>query len=57
MESERDIKQTYLRENILENNYDTEEFLRFIVAVKGKQAGDVDVWTLEELKQVVNNFI
>jgi hypothetical protein len=57
MESERELKQNYLRENILEQNYDAEEFLKFIIEIKGEQAGDVDIWTMDELQQVVNNFI
>jgi hypothetical protein len=57
MESEREYKQNYLRENILEKNYDAEEFLKFITDIKGDEAGDVDIWEFDELKQVVNNFI
>jgi hypothetical protein len=56
-DNERELKQNFLRENILEKEYNAEEFLKFITDIKGEDAGDVDVWTFEELKQVVSNFI
>jgi hypothetical protein len=57
MESEREQKQNFLRENILEKNYDPETFLKYLSDIKGDDAGDVDVWTFDELKKVVCDFI
>ena len=54
---EREAKQNYLRENILEKEYDTNKFLEYLVSVKGENAHDVDVWTMDELMEVVENFI
>lgn len=52
MEGEREEKQNYLREEILERNYDTEAFLNFLVSKKGEDAADLDLWTFTELKIV-----
>ena len=57
MENDRELKQNFLREKILEKDYDTDEFLNFIINIKGEDAADVDLWTMEELKEVVNKFI
>ena len=58
--SEEDIsieeKQNYLRENILEKNYDTNSFIEFL---KEKKEGgdDIQNWSFPDLKQVVREFI
>lgn len=43
-EKEREDKQRYLRENILDRDYDAEEFMDFCENYKGSM--DIDSWTL-----------
>jgi hypothetical protein len=50
MEMEKDEKQRYLRENILDREYDAEEFMDFCENYKGNI--DIDSWPLRELKEV-----
>ena len=45
-------KQSFLRENILNKGLDGEEFMNFLVKLKGENANDLDKWTLDELKMV-----
>ncbi len=54
---EREAKQNYLREHILEREYDTNQFLENLMSIKGEDAADVDIWTMDELKEVVMTFI
>ena len=56
MEDEQEIKQSYLRQEILEKNYDTQSFLDFLITKKGENASDINNWTIEELKTVVVEF-
>jgi hypothetical protein len=56
MEDEQEIKQSYLRKEILEKNYDTQLFLDFLITKKGDKASDINNWTIEELKTVVSEF-
>jgi len=56
MEAEQEIKQSYLRKEILEKNYDTQSFLDFLITKKGDNASDINNWTIEELKSVVVEF-
>ena len=56
MEEEQEIKQTYLRKEILEKNYDANVFLEFLITKKGEIASDINNWTIEELKTVVSEF-
>ena len=56
MEDEQEIKQSYLRKEILEKNYDAQSFLDFLITKKGENASDINNWTIEELKQVVVEF-
>ena len=48
--SDREEKQRYLRENILDKDYDAEEFMEFCESYKGSM--DIDSWTLQELQNV-----
>ena len=48
---ERAKKQQYLVEHIQSKGYDTTTFANFM-ATKKEGGGDVDVWNLEELKDV-----
>jgi hypothetical protein len=56
MDDEQEIKQSYLRQEILEKNYDTQSFLDFLITKKGESASDINNWTIEELKTVVVEF-
>ena len=56
MEEEQEIKQSYLRKEILEKNYDANLFLEFLITKKGEVASDINNWTIEELKTVVSEF-
>ena len=56
MENEQEIKQSYLRKEILEKNYDTQSFLDFLTTKKGENASDINNWTIEELKTAVMEF-
>ena len=56
MEDEQEIKQSYLRQEILDNNYDAQSFLDFLITKKGEKASDINNWTIDELKTVVIEF-
>ena len=56
MEENQEIKQSYLRKEILEKNYDANLFLEYLITKKGEIASDINNWTLEELKSVVSEF-
>ena len=45
-------KQSFLRENILNKGFNGEEFMDFLVKLKGENANDLEKWTLDELKMV-----
>ena len=60
MLDEEHEKQIYLRENILDKGYDGEEFAAFLTSKKGddgEEEVDLDNWSLDELKAVVQEFI
>jgi hypothetical protein len=57
MEESTESKQAFLRVTILDKNYDPEDFLNYLISLKGNFAGNVEIWTLEELKKVVNTYI
>lgn len=50
MDLQREEKQRYLRENILDKDYDAEEFMDYCEATRGSV--DIDSWTISELKKV-----
>lgn len=49
---EEEEKQQFLREEILDKEYDGEEFLQFLISKKGNDGGDPSKWSISELKQV-----
>ena len=55
-EQQQEQKQLFLRKEILEQNYDPQKFIDFLVTKKGETAADINNWTLEELKSVVVEF-
>ena len=56
MDNERTFKQNYLRNEIMEKSYNSEQFLSYLSELKGDNAVEIDNWTLDELKQAVNSF-
>jgi hypothetical protein len=56
VENERTIKQNYLRTEIVEKGLDSEQFINFLCEIKGEEAGDIDVWNMDELKEAVAKF-
>ena len=50
-------KQKYLRENILDNGYDIDKFMKFLYDKKGESEINLDNWSLQELISVTNEFI
>ena len=55
-EQEQEQKQLYLRKEIIEQNYDPQTFIDFLISKKGETAADINNWNLEELKTVVIEF-
>ena len=45
-------KQSFLRENILNKGFNGEEFMDFLIKLKGENANNLEQWTLDELKMV-----
>ena len=50
-------KQNYLRENILDKGYEAEDFVSYLTQKKGDEGVDLNNWTLEELKLLVQEYI
>ena len=50
-------KQEYLRENILEKGYDANLFANYLISKKGDDGADISSWSMEDLRQVVQEFI
>ena len=51
-----EYKQNYLRTEIIEQQYDPEEFSKFLSEEKENIGLDLNNWTFEELKNVVSKF-
>ena len=56
-DSTEEEKQTFLRENILDKGYDTNKFIDFLKSKKGEDGADISNWTMEDLKQIVKEFV
>ena len=56
MIDDTDAKQNYLRENILEKNYNPEEFIEYLTAKYGEGATDIEQYSLSDLKKIVDEF-
>ena len=50
-------KQLFLRENILDKGYSTDDFMDLLHSKKGDQGLDLNNWTMRELKSIVKEFI
>jgi hypothetical protein len=55
MES-NEIKQNYLRTEVLEKGYDANDFVEYLISMKGEEAGNVENWTIEELALAVIEY-
>ena len=55
-EDEIQAKQTLLQTEIIEKNYDKTAFINFCLSKK-ENGDDLNNWTLEELTQIVNEFV
>jgi D-ribose pyranose/furanose isomerase RbsD len=52
MDKEMEKKQNYLRTEILEKDYDADEFIQYLVEKRGEDATDLEMWSFEDLKKV-----
>lgn len=50
-------KQEYLRENILEKGFDANLFADYLITKKGEEGADIGSWSMEDLREVVQEFI
>ena len=50
-------KKNYLRENILNKGYEAEDFVSYLTSKKGEEGVDLSNWSLDELKNVVQEYI
>ena len=57
MSNDLHSKQSYLRENVLEQGYDADEFMAFLQLRKGDNGLDLNNWEMQELIAVVDEFI
>lgn len=55
MDSDRTDKQQYLFQEIIQKNYDPEQFQEYIFKAK-PNGEDLDNWSLSELKSIVTEF-
>lgn len=49
-------KQQYLNSEIIQQNYDGNDFSAFISSIRGEQQVDLDTWSFEDLRAVVAQF-
>jgi hypothetical protein len=49
------LKKELLRTEILDQNYDQNQFIDFCLNKK-ENGDDINIWTLDELKEVINEF-
>ena len=57
MSDTEELKQNYLRENILDKGYEAEDFVSYLTSKKGEEGVNLNNWSLEELKTVVQEYI
>lgn len=56
MENDTEIKQNYLRTEIIDKGYDAEEFTAYISSLKGEEGINLELWSMEELTNIVIGF-
>ena len=56
MDEATEQKQTYLRTEIIDKGYDPEVFTAYISNLKGEEGIDLNLWSMEELVNIVKSF-
>ena len=56
-EENLETKQLYLREEIIDKGYDPSDFNIYMCNIRQEENIDLNNWTIEELKNVVSNYI
>ena len=56
MDEATEQKQTYLRTEIIDKGYDPEVFTAYISNLKGEDGIDLNLWSMEELVDIVKSF-
>ena len=51
-----EVKQDYLRKEIIEKGFSPDDFMSFLTKEKGDNAYDLSLWSLEELGKIVQKF-
>ncbi len=54
-EENLEIKKALLRSEIVDKNYDQNQFIEFCLSKK-ENGDDINIWTLDELKEVIQEF-
>jgi hypothetical protein len=54
IDQQREIKQNYLKKEILDRDFSPDEFMEYCETIKG---AEIDAYTLEELEKIVSDFI
>ena len=60
MEDSEEEKQQYLKENIIDNGYDADDFVSFLGDKKGieiEEGIDLNNFSLDEIKSLVQDYI
>ena len=56
MDDSLEVKQEYLRTQILDKGYDADNFMAFLQEKKGEDGVDLSNWNISELKDAVTEF-
>ena len=56
MEETLKQKQIFLRENVLDKGFNTDDFMNFLQSKKGESGLDLNNWSMGELSSVVSEF-
>ena len=51
-----EIKQNYLRQEIIEKGYSPDGFANYLEKIGGENASDLNSYSLEDLQKIVQNF-
>lgn len=57
MNPETEEKQNYLRDNILDKGYDTNDFIAYLIDKRGEGGDDISNWSMPDLKAIVAEYI
>ena len=56
MEEDLQTKQQYLRREIIDEGYEPGDFNTYMCSIRNEEDIDLDTWTLEELRNVVESY-